>query len=49
MAGGSGAQGITGSKMENVCDRVHITLNKNSVHGDRSAVTPGGVRIGSVR
>ena len=42
-------QGITGSKMEKVCDAVHITLNKNSVHGDRSAVTPGGVRIGSVR
>lgn len=41
-------QGITGSKMEKVCDRIHITLNKNSVHGDRSAVTPGGVRIGSV-
>ena len=39
--------GLTGSKMEKVCDAIHITLNKNSVHGDRSAVTPGGVRIGS--
>lgn len=38
---------ITGSKFEKVCDAVSITLNKNCVPGDRSAVTPGGVRIGS--
>lgn len=25
----------------------HITLNKNAVVGDTSALTPGGVRIGS--
>ena len=40
-------QGITGSKYEKVCDAVSITLNKNCVPGDRSAVTPGGVRIGT--
>mmetsp|Transcript_42355 Transcript_42355/g.51591 ORF Transcript_42355/g.51591 Transcript_42355/m.51591 type:complete len:474 (+) Transcript_42355:87-1508(+) len=40
-------QKITGSKFEKVCDAVSITLNKNCVPGDRSAVTPGGVRIGS--
>jgi len=40
-------QGITGSKFEKVCDAVCITLNKNCVPGDRSAVTPGGVRIGA--
>jgi glycine/serine hydroxymethyltransferase len=34
-------QGLTGSKMEKICDAVHITLNKNAVQGDRSAVTPG--------
>ncbi|KDO24481.1 serine hydroxymethyltransferase 2 [Saprolegnia parasitica CBS 223.65] len=39
--------GITGSKMEKLCDEVCITLNKNSVLGDRSAVTPGGVRVGT--
>lgn len=27
--------------------QVHITLNKNSVPGDKSAMTPGGVRIGT--
>lgn len=40
-------QGITGSKFEKTCDAVNITLNKNCVPGDRSAVTPGGVRIGA--
>jgi glycine hydroxymethyltransferase len=40
-------QGITGSKFEKTCDAVCITLNKNCVPGDRSAVTPGGVRIGT--
>jgi glycine hydroxymethyltransferase len=40
-------QGLTGSKYEKVCDAANITLNKNCVPGDRSAVTPGGVRIGT--
>lgn len=40
-------QGLTGSKYEKVCDAVSITLNKNCVPGDVSAVTPGGVRIGA--
>jgi len=40
-------QKITGSKYEKTCDFVNITLNKNCVPGDKSAVTPGGVRIGA--
>jgi glycine hydroxymethyltransferase len=40
-------QGVTGSKFEKVCDSVSITLNKNCVPGDVSAITPGGVRIGT--
>ena len=39
--------GITGAKMEKLCEMAHITINKNSVKGDVSAVTPGGVRIGT--
>uniref|UniRef100_A0A1D2AB39 Serine hydroxymethyltransferase n=1 Tax=Auxenochlorella protothecoides TaxID=3075 RepID=A0A1D2AB39_AUXPR len=39
--------GIDGARAQHVLDAVHITLNKNSVPGDRSAVIPGGVRIGS--
>lgn len=40
-------QGITGSKMEKLCDFCEITLNKNTVPGDKSALSPGGLRIGT--
>ena len=40
-------QGINGARMQTVCDHCSITLNKNTVPGDRSALTPGGVRIGA--
>jgi glycine hydroxymethyltransferase len=40
-------KGMNGSKMQLVCDQVGITLNKNSVYGDKSAISPGGVRIGT--
>jgi glycine hydroxymethyltransferase len=39
--------GLTGSKYEKMCDETHITLNKNTILGDKSAVTPGGIRIGT--
>jgi len=39
--------GLTGSKMEVLSDKVGITLNKNSIYGDRSALSPGGVRVGT--
>ncbi len=32
--------------MEKICELAHITLNKNAVFGDSSALSPGGVRIG---
>jgi glycine hydroxymethyltransferase len=38
---------VTGSKMQLACDAVKITLNKNSVPGDTSAMIPGGVRVGA--
>ena len=40
-------KGISGSKVEYLCEKVDISLNKNSVFGDTSAINPGGVRIGS--
>ena len=40
-------KGLTGSKFETACDAMHITLNKNTIVGDKSAITPGGVRIGT--
>ena len=41
------SKGITGSKIESICEYVNISLNKNSVPGDKSALSPGGIRIGS--
>jgi glycine hydroxymethyltransferase len=38
---------ISGSKMEKMCEIVDISINKNSIKGDLSAVTPGGVRLGT--
>ena len=40
-------KGISGSKAEYVCECVDISLNKNSVYGDSSALNPGGIRIGT--
>ena len=39
--------GLSGNKLEKVCDAVGISLNRNTLHGDKSALAPGGVRIGS--
>ncbi|KAK3234904.1 Serine hydroxymethyltransferase 3, chloroplastic [Cymbomonas tetramitiformis] len=40
-------KGIDGARVETVLDACHITLNKNSVPGDTSALVPGGIRIGT--
>ncbi len=40
-------KGISGGKLEFICELVDISLNKNSVFGDKSALNPGGVRIGT--
>merc|ERR1711948_176897 len=39
--------GLTCSKVEKICEQASISLNRNAVHGDASALSPGGVRIGS--
>ena len=38
---------IDGARVENVCNRCMITVNKNSVPGDKSALVPGGMRLGA--
>lgn len=38
---------VSGNKMEKLCEAVHITVNKNSIAGDKSGVVSGGVRIGT--
>ena len=39
-------KGITGSKIEKICEYVNISINKNSIIGDKSALNPGGIRLG---
>ena len=38
---------IDGARVETVCENINIALNKNSIPGDKSALVPGGVRIGA--
>ncbi|VVT43535.1 uncharacterized protein SAPINGB_P000029 [Magnusiomyces paraingens] len=40
-------KGIDGARVEAVCEAINIALNKNSIPGDKSALVPGGVRIGA--
>tara|TARA_B110000259_G_scaffold153644_2_gene173952 strand:+ start:3364 stop:4698 length:1335 start_codon:yes stop_codon:yes gene_type:complete len=40
-------KGLSGNKVEKICDMVNISLNKNSVKGDKSALNPNGIRIGT--
>ncbi|KAJ7192016.1 serine hydroxymethyltransferase-domain-containing protein [Mycena pura] len=39
--------GLTGTKVDKVCDLMGITINKNAVSGDASAQVPGGIRLGT--
>lgn len=39
--------GITGSKVEKLLDMAHITANKNTIVGDKSAQAPYGIRLGT--
>lgn len=38
---------IKACKIEKLCNCVNISLNKNTVHGDTSALSPNGIRIGT--
>lgn len=40
-------QGVTGSKMEKICEAINITINKVVIIGDKNAATPGGIRLGT--
>jgi len=40
-------KGLNGAKAELACELANITLNKNTVPGDKSAMSPNGLRIGS--
>tara|TARA_B100001059_G_scaffold236678_1_gene288980 strand:- start:6491 stop:7816 length:1326 start_codon:yes stop_codon:yes gene_type:complete len=38
---------LTGSKVEKVCELCNISVNKNTVFGDKNALSPSGIRIGT--
>ncbi|KAK4218363.1 putative serine hydroxymethyltransferase [Rhypophila decipiens] len=38
---------LDGARVEALLEQINITCNKNSVPGDKSALTPGGLRIGT--
>jgi glycine hydroxymethyltransferase len=39
--------GLTGSKLEAMSNYANVTLNKNTIAGDKSAMTPHGIRLGT--
>ena len=41
------SKGISGNKAELICDFVNITINKNTIPGDTSALNPSGIRVGT--
>lgn len=41
------AGGVDGARVERVLELVNIATNKNTVPGDVSAMTPGGIRMGA--
>tara|TARA_B100000900_G_scaffold60712_1_gene46169 strand:- start:10944 stop:12278 length:1335 start_codon:yes stop_codon:yes gene_type:complete len=40
-------KGISGNKVEKLCELINISVNKNSVKDDKSALNPNGIRIGT--
>lgn len=42
-------KGLDGARAERVLELVSITANKNTCPGDRSAITPGGLRLGETQ
>ncbi|ESN99883.1 hypothetical protein HELRODRAFT_105133 [Helobdella robusta] len=38
---------LDGARMEWICDMCNITVNKNTCPGDKSALNPGGLRLGA--
>merc|ERR1719330_1106651 len=41
------SKGVNGNKTELVCEQASIVLNKNTIPGDKSAMNPNGLRVGT--
>jgi hypothetical protein len=42
-------QGVDGARVERILELSNIAVNKNTVPGDKSAIIPGGIRMGASR
>lgn len=42
------SKGIDGARAERILELSGITTNKNTCPGDKSAMVPGGIRLGKV-
>ena len=40
-------QGMDGARVERVMELANMAANKNTIPGDVSAMTPGGIRMGT--
>merc|ERR1719240_2405230 len=40
-------KGVNGNKTELICEKCSIVCNKNTVPGDKSALSPSGLRVGA--
>merc|ERR1711920_1157377 len=41
------SKGVNGSKGETICELASLVLNKNTIPGDKSAMNPNGLRVGT--
>jgi glycine hydroxymethyltransferase len=41
------SQGLDGARVERICELAGLAVNKNTVPGDKSALIPSGIRMGS--
>ena len=41
------SHGLDGARVERVCELAGLSLNKNTIPGDKSALMPSGVRMGT--
>lgn len=39
--------GLDGARVERVLELANVAANKNTIPGDKSAMTPGGIRMGT--
>jgi glycine hydroxymethyltransferase len=40
-------QGLDGARVERICELAGLAVNKNTVPGDKSALVPSGIRMGT--